>query len=72
MNIVPKNKTVYAGGKKFIEGDVIPPYVKFKIIDTRKKTVKEEKEEKPKRIYRSRKGATTKIENGKSSRTNRV
>ncbi|KPK95629.1 hypothetical protein AMJ80_04450 [bacterium SM23_31] len=60
MNIVPKNKTVYAGGKKFIEGDVVPPYIKFKIIENR--TIKKKKEEeRPKRVYRSRRGSTTKV-----------
>jgi hypothetical protein len=57
MQIVPENKTVYIGARRFVEGDVLPPFVRINIP-----VAKIEKEEKPKRNYRSRRGSISKIE----------
>ena len=47
--IVPKNKKVYIGARRFIEGDILPPYLGFNLEN--KKEEKKAKEETPKRKY---------------------
>lgn len=51
MQIVPKNKRVYIKGRKYIEGEALPPFVYLDCIEEMKPvaTVK------PKRKYRKRK-----------------
>ncbi len=31
MKIVPENKTIYVGRGKFLEGEVLPPFVEFEM-----------------------------------------
>ena len=62
MVIVPKGKTICIGGRKFVEGDIIPPYFNIEIPEMTRDEAenKAKKESKPsvnkKRNYRSRSG----------------
>ena len=39
MITVPKNKTVYVGARRFIEGDILPPHISFEIPTLTKEQV---------------------------------
>lgn len=59
MQKVPKNKTIYVGARKYIEGDVLPPYVMLDIPVLSPKqvdiiTIENKKDGKPKSSYRKR------------------
>ena len=57
MAIVPQGKTFYISGRRYIEGEVLPPYVMLEIPTLNKKEIKiiEEELEKPRRRGRPRK-----------------
>lgn len=37
MIIVPKNKTIYFGSRKFVEGEILPPHVAIHFQDDAEK-----------------------------------
>lgn len=55
MTQVPKNKTVYIGGRRYLEGEILPPHaIKDQPVLTKKKAGKKSENEK-----RSRRGKST-------------
>jgi hypothetical protein len=55
MNIVQKGETVYIGARKFVEGDIIPPFVGGRtLVKPEIKPVEIIEVEKPKRTYNRR------------------
>lgn len=44
MKKVPKNKIVYIGARKFVEGEILPPFV---MAETEEPEQKKEKDSKP-------------------------
>lgn len=57
MSIVPQDRTFYVGNRRYLEGEVLPPFIMLEIPTLNKKEIKiiEEELEKPKRRGRPRK-----------------
>lgn len=53
---VPKNKTIYRGGRRFIEGEIIPPYL------TLPEDIPEQVTKKKTRVSKPKRGRTKKRE----------
>lgn len=51
MSIVPQDRTFYVGNRRYLEGEVLPPFIMLEIPTLNKKEIKiiEEELEKPRR-----------------------
>lgn len=52
--LVPKNKTIYIGARRFVEGDLLPPFVQFEIPIMTKKQAEIKAKRKPRKKYKSK------------------
>ena len=60
--LVPKNKTIYIGSRRFIEGDVLPPFVMLDMpVMTKKQAEEKEKKQEEKQERKRYKPRTKRL-----------